>query len=837
MKSGRKRRLLIWCQHWLAMLAAACISILIVGSSVQVSMMKSTTSYLVTPWNVDSSNYEESYIFRDILSSNIADAARIAVIRSQMETKGVYDPEKVIDVTAYVNRAGTLPEQYVTARYYLEDLLKWKKFGFERNYMLVDENTFYADVPTYAEAEQVLAEESMVTADMAELYEDEPSNVYLEVLTCRYLTVDGKQIQELVSNQSEYEQLCKNIEQAATQLYYNYEEYLDEGDYFNEGHSNFRYCIRMMVDGEAVYLSNVDITGLKDKNITERFEKNGRYIYYYPAEMTYDTNTWIEESYVQEVLHSYQYAYPEETKVWMAVDTTYPVSDAYTQALETYHKVLPVWWYLVGTAVVALILYGVLLIYLTIKQVREQGYGKESLGMTDRMPTEIFLLIEAGGMAAVVSGARYTLQLQQELRIGSHQIIWCSVLLAGIASFLVLSLFYGLVRRGKAGELWKNSILRFLCKGIGKTGTRFFQWIGKLLLLFFDHSPAIMRILLPSLFTFFVNFMGIYLFMRSNRNDVQMSAILGLLLVDGLMVVYVIQTNLDREKIIGGIERICDGDLQYQIDTTDMHGGNLKLATAVNHIGEGIRGAVETSIKDERLKADLITNVSHDLKTPLTSIINYVKLIKREQVDNEKIREYVEILDQKSQRLKTLTEDLVEASKASSGNVNLVCGKINLVELFNQTVGEFTEKFEEKGLQVVATYAQSGLYIWADSRRIWRVVENLFNNIYKYAMPNTRVYIDVNVLQPAGGEQEKVEVSVKNISAQPLNIDADQLTERFIRGDVSRSTEGSGLGLSIAKDLTKLQGGDFQIYLDGDLFKVMLTFPLWKPESAEQQKA
>lgn len=238
-------------------------------------MMKSTTSYLVTPWNVDSSNYEESYIFRDILSSNIADAARIAVIRSQMETKGVYDPEKVIDVTAYVNRAGTLPEQYVTARYYLEDLLKWKKFGFERNYMLVDENTFYADVPTYAEAEQVLAEESMVTADMAELYEDEPSNVYLEVLICRYLTVDGKQIQELVSNQSEYEQLCKNIEQAATQLYYNYEEYLDEGDYFNEGHSNFRYCIRMMVDGDAVYLSNVDITGLKDKNITERFEKNG----------------------------------------------------------------------------------------------------------------------------------------------------------------------------------------------------------------------------------------------------------------------------------------------------------------------------------------------------------------------------------------------------------------------------------------------------------------------------------------------------------------------------------------------------------------------------------
>ena len=307
--------------------------------------------------------------------------------------------------------------------------------------------------------------------------------------------------------------------------------------------------------------------------------------------------------------------------------------------------------------------------------------------------------------------------------------------------------------------------------------------------------------------------------MRSSRNDVQMSAILGLLLVDGLMVVYVIQTNLDREKIIGGIERICDGDLQYQIDTTDMHGGNLKLATAVNHIGEGIRGAVETSIKDERLKADLITNVSHDLKTPLTSIINYVNLIKREQVDNEKIREYVEILDQKSQRLKTLTEDLVEASKASSGNVNLVCGKINLVELFNQTVGEFTEKFEEKGLQVVATYAQSGLYIWADSRRIWRVVENLFNNIYKYAQAGSRVYLNVE------HDGQNANIIFRNMSAYPLEMSPEELEERFTRGDRSRHMEGNGLGLSIAKSLTELQKGDMEIVTDGDLFKVVITLP------------
>lgn len=832
MKSRRKRRLLIWCQHWLAMLIAACISILIVGSSVQVSMMKSTASYLVTPWNVDSSNYEESYIFRDILSSNIADAARIAVIRSQMETNGVYDPEKIIDVTAYVNRTGNLPQQYVTARYYLEDLLKWKKFGFERNYMIVDEHAFYAAVPTYAESEQVLAEESAVTADMAELYAEEQRNVYLEVLTCRYLTVDGKQIQELVSNQAEYEQLCRNIEQAASELYYNYEEYLEEADYFNQRNSNFRYCIRMMVDQEPVYLSNVDIKGLNDTAITDKFKNNGRYLYYYPADMIYESNTWIDEEYVQQVLNTYQYAYPEETKLWMGVDTTYSVSDAYTQAVDTYHNVLPVWWYLVGTAGAASVLYMILLVYLTVRQIKEQGCGREALHLVDRIPTEIFVFLESVGMFVIILGARYITDMEVELRIGNQEIIWLSVLMAGVSSFVLMSFYYGMVRRLKAGVLWQGSLIRYIGKTIVAAGGRLLRWLGHVMLLFFDHSPAIMRILLPCVFLFFVNFMGIYLFMRSDRSEIQLCSILSLLLIDGLSVIYVIRTNMDREKIIGGIERICDGELQYQIDTQDMHGSNLKLATAVNHIGEGIRSAVETSIKDERLKADLITNVSHDLKTPLTSIINYVNLIKREKIDNEKVWGYLEILDQKSQRLKTLTEDLVEASKVSSGNVNLICGKINVVELLNQTIGEFTEKFEEKGLQVVATFEQSVLYIWADSRRIWRVVENLFNNIFKYAMPNTRVYVDINVLHEDRSGQESVEISVKNISAQPLNIDADQLTERFIRGDVSRSTEGSGLGLSIAKDLTKLQGGEFKIYLDGDLFKVMITFPLWKPEDS-----
>ncbi len=249
----------------------------------------------------------------------------------------------------------------------------------------------------------------------------------------------------------------------------------------------------------------------------------------------------------------------------------------------------------------------------------------------------------------------------------------------------------------------------------------------------------------------------------------------------------------------------------------------------MNSIGEGIRVAVETSMKDERLKADLITNVSHDIKTPLTSIINYVDLIKRENIESEKVKGYVAVLDTKSQRLKQLTDDLVEASKISSGNIALHWETINLVELVNQTIGEFSEKFEQKGLIPVIQFSDSHIYIEADSRRIWRVMENLFNNIVKYAMENTRVYVDISQFADESG-MEYVEFSLKNISAQPLNIRADELTERFIRGDVARSTEGSGLGLSIAKNLTEAQKGTFEIVLDGDLFKVVLVFALFRYE-------
>ena len=276
----------------------------------------------------------------------------------------------------------------------------------------------------------------------------------------------------------------------------------------------------------------------------------------------------------------------------------------------------------------------------------------------------------------------------------------------------------------------------------------------------------------------------------------------------------------ETEKISFGIFKMSEGDTSYKIDTSGFSGKGANLAETLNNIGDGLETALQEKVKSERLKADLITNVSHDIKTPLTSIINYVDLLKREKIQDEKIQRYLDVLDQKSQRLKTLTEDLVEASKASSGNLKLDIANIDLVELIHQTNGEFEEKYGIRHLELVASLPQESILIAADGRRLWRVLENLYNNAFKYAMEHSRVYVDV------AAKNGFVYFTIKNVSENPLNINADELTERFVRGDVARTTEGSGLGLSIAKSLTLLQGGSFELYIDGDLFKAQVGFPV-----------
>ncbi len=266
-------------------------------------------------------------------------------------------------------------------------------------------------------------------------------------------------------------------------------------------------------------------------------------------------------------------------------------------------------------------------------------------------------------------------------------------------------------------------------------------------------------------------------------------------------------------------KEIADGNIDHKIDTKYLILDLKEHAEDLNRIGEGINIAVDERMKSERMKTELITNVSHDIKTPLTSIINYSDLICREECDNENIKEYSAILHNQSERMKRLIDDLVEASKASSGNLDIMLAECDARVLISQASGEYSQRMTDAGLELVCSLPEEEIRIMADGRRIWRVFDNLMNNARKYALPGTRVYLS---LEELGG---RAVFKFRNISREPLSVDASELTERFVRGDASRNTEGNGLGLSIAKSMTELQGGDFEITVDGDLFKVTLTFP------------
>ena len=228
--------------------------------------------------------------------------------------------------------------------------------------------------------------------------------------------------------------------------------------------------------------------------------------------------------------------------------------------------------------------------------------------------------------------------------------------------------------------------------------------------------------------------------------------------------------------------------------------------------------AISERIKSERMKTELITNVSHDIKTPLTSIINYVDLLQKEQIENDKAKEYLEVLDRQAKRLKKLIEDLIEASKAATGNIKFQMESVNARMILNQSIGEFEERLAGNQITLVSNVPEEDVYVWADNRYLWRVFDNLMNNIVKYAQPGTRAYVDMT--QSEG----TITFTFRNTSKNELNISADELMERFVRGDASRNTEGNGLGLSIARSLTESMDGKMDLAIDGDLFKVILTF-------------
>lgn len=362
--------------------------------------------------------------------------------------------------------------------------------------------------------------------------------------------------------------------------------------------------------------------------------------------------------------------------------------------------------------------------------------------------------------------------------------------------------------RVKLGKWWRHTLCYQLFRKIGQFARMIWENIGFL-----------WKVILVMLVLAFFEGIGVLMFFNS---DIALLLwLLEKLVLYPLVLWYCVQLN----QLKNGTEKIAGGEPGYQISTKRMTGIFKEQGEQINHISDGMTHAIEERMKSERFKTELITNVSHDIKTPLTSIINYVDLLEKEDLHNETAQEYLEVLERQSSRLKKLIEDLIEASKASTGNLPVHLERLEAGIFMTQTVGEFEEKTKAAGLDLVIEKPETPVYIMADSRHFWRVIDNLMNNICKYAQSGTRVYINLEV------KEAQVSITFRNTSKYPLNISSDELMERFVRGDASRNTEGSGLGLSIANSLMDLMGGTFRLYVDGDLFKVVLGFA----ETAEKE--
>lgn len=532
----------------------------------------------------------------------------------------------------------------------------------------------------------------------------------------------------------------------------------------------------------------------------------------YEVEFFNFKNTYINNTFVTSLMQNLDSLTPDD-KLYIGIYTTYPYEDIFSQGnqifSEYYSYTFPALIIGVVTAIAA--------IWLFVHILRMSGRVSRDdttvyLTPIDRIPVEIlfivgilelviiFAALESISMSDYRSIAEIT-SLEYVMVVGCFEGLY----LLGITWLL------SIVRRVKADCLWQHSLVRStvrFCKKLVRTVNHQKNLAAKAV-------ECFLLYLLVNGGMILVLIWGIY----SYTPFASLGALLLIVGFNAYILIIQIRKAKGEESIREATRALAEGDLEYVAPQMKRLYTEQEIIDNIDHLSDGLHKAVEKSIYDERMKTELITNVSHDIKTPLTSIINYVELIKREDVDNEKVQHYLEVLDRKSQRLKQLTEDLVEVSRISSGNIELERVPIDFGELVRQAMGEFEDKFTEHELKMVERIPEEAHMIFADGRRTFRVMDNLLQNIYKYAMPGTRVYIDLTC------ENGRIRLEIKNISKAPLNIEVSELMERFVRGDQSRTTEGSGLGLSIAQDLVRMQDGEFQIYLDGDLFKVVIEFP------------
>lgn len=800
-----------------------------------------------------SDKYEDSLVFEENMKKQTTKVINGFYLQDLWETDGKYNPDKIIDVEEYWEHGLISGKDTSGLSFHLKDILSWdtdiNTYESENDFIIVCEKKdgtykYYKYAQFLANINEGKFRLNGYLGDGEDLfsYLEQMGNTrenFLQIqnekgetlfvncwkydgtyLTNQHKPVGAESILELVNNNEHWngrlQDACDMIVSVVNDFREKEYTYWESVNDMKAGDSNYQFVYVDKGTGR-VYSNCKEYVDFKqaDRYVRE-ITGLGKYVVVEPLLSGFDSN--LKEAEAAAWRDTVKYAGDSEADFLFAaaVDTDFPIQDSFYTESQIYEKYGNTVQTFMILGIVSVVFWLAGLIWLTMIAGKNPHNEDVVLNRFDSWKTEIAAALTVvccvfPALAGIALFADNVWLMSYQQGLSEYSTGYPLVILAAtgliLAAFAVFMTGYlSLVRRVKAKTLWKNSLLR---KGVG-----FARFV-------FDHIQGVWRMLLV-----FAAFLGVQLFAvlfyyTGNGGYYTGNGgffIFVMFCVDILAGIYLIFYAIGKEKIKEGIARIAQGEVDYKISTDKMLPEHKRIAETVNEIGAGLDAAVEKSMKSERLKTDLITNVSHDIKTPLTSIINYVDLLKKENFQDEKIRHYIEVLEQKAQRLKVLTEDVVEASKVSSGNVNLEYMRINFVEMIQQTSGEFEEKFKKRGLQEILQLPDEDVIIRVDGRRTWRILENLYNNAAKYAMEGSRVYVGLKVVD------DKAVFELKNISEQPLNISADELTERFIRGDISRSTEGSGLGLSIARSLTELQGGRFELYLDGDLFKVTVEF-------------
>ena len=721
-----------------------------------------------------SKNFEESDLFFrqvDTILHNKIDGQDNEAL---FEENGVYSGEKEIDIQSYGKSGSSVQDMNTT--YLVSDLVAFCKSGGQQaleqalTKAMAGDNRQFAGERLEAQAETLETIRPVTGISLAECarWYSDSSGFVLDMYT--------------------------KLNQVSKQIYEHYQQYTQEQQesWSRQAPSNLRYCIENTTTGQLY--TNLDISSYEEAAQALAAEQS--FVMLYEGERSYNIMVSNSENVLNDAAANWylndRFVNSNE-KIFLAVDQAYPVQDE----LRTYADYFSNREVIVRSCAGLAIISGVLLFAAFVFSVLSAGWQEGRLATRiywmDRIPTEL-----AGGIY-VILGVLVMIVLDfrtpEPMLIRDWERIFWSVA-ASVIWLLSLSAFTGFVRRLRAHLLWHNSICRMLIYTWKRvTATRAAS--GQLLFFY------IIFFILNFAFLLFFGRVGIFM----------------VFVLDMAVLLYLLRDMAGKQSVWEGIHQISKGDLEYKIDLATLTGETYEMAKAVNEMGDGLQEAVEAIVRNERLKAELITNVSHDLKTPLTSIVNYVDLLKREHLEGENVQHYIEVLDQKSQRLRQLTEDLVEVSKISSGNVELHMMRLQVQSMLDQAYGEFEDRLEEKGLTARWEMEKAPAYIMADGRQFWRVLENLLGNICKYALENSTVVIGLEK------DDGHVKISLENQMKEHLDLSAEELMGRFVRGDRSRNTEGSGLGLSIAQSLTELQGGSFLLKLQEDHFIVQLSFP------------